>query len=736
MSETDAGPESAQGSRTGQERTHSRLGGLKDRFSPKWWVYALIFICMDFVLVGILQWGVSLASSRVELSNPLIGFWGFISAMWTAQRFVLILNMLAIGLVYAAMIFMTNRFWISSGLMLAAVTVIAIIERFKVQSRYETVLPSDLNFLQADAGSLVSFIPSGALTMILFGLVALVLLVLVCWLLTRMDSKRGRWVRTGNKPLGASIRLVGVLVPALVVAVFMSTVGTYGSPAYHVSQWMGDMPSMWDSVYDAQRNGVFVSFSRQLKPKVMEMPAGYSQANMKSLAKRYGSEAEKINRDRSAYTDESTLVYILSESYSDPTRVPGVRLNEDPMPNIRQIKEETTSGLMLSSGYGGGTANLEFQAMTGLSMANFDPSLTSPYQQVIPHLQWIPTVNRAWPKPSQSQAFHPYESSMYSRADNYKKFGFSHFYSLTGPDYITHQERIDRSQYASDKASYESALEKMGDDQGNQFIEIITMQNHMPYTDWYDNNQFTVATSDPDRPLGEDEMDSIRTYAKGVSLTDQATKDFLDSLEQQRKPVTVVFYGDHLPGIYGTASWDKKNSLALHLTDYFIWSNAASTSAGRQNPNSRYTSPNFFQAQAAEHMDTKVSPYTAFLTRLHERISALEPPVANQIQGWDRIPEGQTNYLDADGRPMDARKFDKKTRQLMEDYRLIQYDIVAGKQYLKKTGFMSTPTRKSDARAAKARQEKAARRDAAAQATKPGLDGHEDREGKKSSSGQ
>ncbi|MCT6901580.1 MAG: sulfatase-like hydrolase/transferase, partial [Bifidobacterium sp.] len=176
-----------------------------------------------------------------------------------------------------------------------------------------------------------------------------------------------------------------------------------------------------------------------------------------------------------------------------------------------------------------------------------------------------------------------------------------------------------------------------------------TMQNHMPYNDWYDNNGFSVSSSDPNRPLGDDEMQSIRTYAKGVSLSDQATADFLNSLDSQSKPVTVVFYGDHLPGIYGTASWDERNSLALHLTDYFIWSNKASDASGTQVSNSAYSSPNFFQAQAAEHMGAKVSPFTAFLTELHDKISAIEPPVANQIQDWNRIPAGQTNYLDAQG---------------------------------------------------------------------------------------
>ena len=56
---------------------------------------------------------------------------------------------------------------------------------------------------------------------------------------------------------------------------------------------------------------------------------------------------------------------------------------------------------------------------------------------------------------------------------------------------------------------------------------------------------------------------------------------------------------------------------------------------------SAYTSPNFFIAQAAEQMDAKVSPYLAFLTDMHAHIAAMEPPVVNTIQGWDRIPEGQ-----------------------------------------------------------------------------------------------
>ena len=133
--------------------------------------------------------------------------------------------------------------------------------------------------------------------------------------------------------------------------------------------------------------------------------------------------------------------------------------------------------------------------------------------------------------------------------------------------------------------------------------------------------------------------------------------------------------------------------MALHLTDYFIWSNKASSSQGTKNENSDYTSPNYFIAQAAEHMNAKVSPFLAFLTQMHEHVSAMEPPVVNNIQGWDRIPEGQPIYLDADGNPMAESEMDAATRQLLDDYKLIQYDVTAGDGYLKDLGFMDAPER-------------------------------------------
>lgn len=653
------------------------------------WVYGVLFVIFDIIVVTALEVGVSSSSTRVQLSSPTVGF-GFVSKMWTDGNFVFVLNVILVALLYLMLLMLFNRFWTASIVILAVGIIVAAIEHFKVEIRYEAILPADLGFLGPNTGNMLTFIPAGAHVTILVALGAFAVLLALILVLRHFDGRKGRMIRTDNLSLNLTSRLILLLLPILVFALYCIHVSTTDSLANKFSRALGDTPSMWDSVYDAQRNGPLVAFTRQLNPKIMDKPSNYSEETMKKVAARYQKEAETINASRTNNLTDSTVVYVLSESFSDPSRVPGLKTNKDSMPNIRKIKAGTTSGLMLSSGYGGGTANLEYMGLSGLSMANFESSLSSPYQQLVPSQHWTPTINQLWGAPVNSLGYHPYESSMYSRATNYKKFGFSHFYTLTGPDMIKYQDKIDESPYVSDKSSYDSALEGIKSGKTNKFIQIITMQNHMPYHEWYENNDYT-AESTTGTPLGDDEQQSIETYQKGVEITDQATQEFLNELDALDKPVTVVFYGDHLPGIYSSASEDDNNSLALHLTDYFIWSNKASSSQGNKASDAAYSSPNFFVAQAADHMNAKVSPYLAFLTEMHSKIAAMEPPVVNKIQGWDRIPEGQNSYLDQNGNPMSTDDFDKETKQLLADYKLIQYDITAGKNYLKDTDFMTLP---------------------------------------------
>lgn len=655
------------------------------------WLYGVLFVVFDFCCFAMLQWGVSSEAGRV--SGASIASMGQMIEKMGSGNYVFLLNLLIIGLAYLAVLMATNRFWVATPIMLCVSLAIAVAEHFKIEVRYEAIQPADLNFLGGNATEIAGFIPDDGAKVIGIAVAIMVAIIALAVLISHFDLRHGSMVRMSGraKPLGAIVRLLLVVLPITALGMYTHDVGTTDSWAYRVSRGMGDTPSMWDSVYDAQRNGPIPSFLRAVNPKVMDEPAGYSKATMEALADKYASEAASINESRTGTLTDNTVICILSETFSDPENVPGITLNKDPIPNVREIMGDTTSGKMLSSGYGGGTANLEYMQLTGLSMANFDSSLTSPYQQLVPAASWTPTFNQLWGSSTDSVALHPYEASMYSRETNYVKFGFSKFYALSGgTGKISHTDRIDDSPYVSDESAYKSTLEQVESSDSNQFIQLMTMQNHMPYTKWYKDNEYKVTSAEASG-LKDSEVSSIETYAKGLSYTDEATADFLEELDRIDKPITVVFYGDHLPGIYKTAGEDSSNSIALHETDYFIWSNKASGNQGRTISDAAYTSPNFFMAQAADQMDAKVSPYLAFLTELHEKVAAMEPPVVNTIQGWDRIPAGSAIYLNQEGEQMSYGSLDDDAKQLLEDYKLIQYDITAGEHYLKDTSFMALP---------------------------------------------
>ncbi|MFU0538467.1 LTA synthase family protein [Gardnerella vaginalis] len=669
------------------------------------WTYSVMFVAFCAIMVMIVQLSVQ-RSGRVEMTSSLsASAWNIISKMWLKLNFVFVLNLLILALIYGILLIIINRFWITSAILISASIIVSVIEYMKVNVRYETILPADLNFLKSNTGNIASFLPDNANAVIFSSIVAVLITWVIALLLHVLDVNHGKIVIIANLRTSLLVRVVTLIALLATFGWYICTVGTVDSSANNFAKFMGDTPSMWDSVYDAQRNGTLVAFLRQVNPKVMDKPADYSERTMSALLEKYNNEAKKINASRKSKISDNTVVYVLSESFSNPIRVPGLQLNKNPMPFISSVKEKTDSGLMLSSGYGGGTANLEYMSLTGLSMVNFNSSLTSPYQQLVPNSSWTPTINRYWGSESNSIAFHPYEPSMYLRSTNYKKFGFSKFYSLEAPNVIAHKNMLDKSPYVCDESAYKSAFEKIASSKNNQFVQIVTMQNHMPFRNWYKNNDFKASSKPGSPKLGSSEISSIETYAKGVNYTDKATQAFLNDLDSINKPVTVVFYGDHLPGIYSTASDNENNSLDLHLTDYFIWSNkkarenkqkednssdnnARNNNANKNKVKDSYSSPNFFISQVASHTNSKVSPYIAFLTRLHEKISAMEPPVVNKIQGWDRIPQGQSIYLNPNGKPMIASSMNKETKQLLHDYRLIQYDITAGKHYLKNTNFL------------------------------------------------
>jgi hypothetical protein len=673
-------------------------------FKFSYLAYIIVFLILPAIAVEVMQSSLYEKGGVKQITK-------FVTQIWLKEQYIFLLNYGILVLLFLCIILLFNNFWIASIIYIIFFGVLGVANYFKVQFRSEPVIPSDFNFI-GNAGEISSFIPADGYSLIFTVVWILLVSFIVCSLFWFLDSRRHfirfqkktlykeykehvkkrdykdlpsrlkAKVRTINPWLFA-VRCVCWIAPFSVLFSFVWFVSESGSWASRLASACSNATVGFSELGDMQKNGYVVGFVRYVHVKAIDEPEGYSKAKMNEIADKYKDEASKINASRNNNLTDNTVIMVLSESFSDPTRVPGIQLASDPMPQIRSLKETCTSGLALSTGYGGGTANIEFQALTGLSMTNFNTSVI-PYQQLIPSQKWTPSFNQLWNDANgddSSQAFHSYNRTMYFRGTNYKKFGFSTFWTADGPNEISFSDTIDNSEYISDESIYQSVYEEVSQkDSGNQFIQVVTMQNHMPYYDWYDNNEF----KDDDLSEYEDdyEKQDVETYAKGMQYTDASTIDFLNQLNELDKPITVIFYGDHLPGIYKHENGKTEDARVLRETDYFIWSNSASNNGEEKIQNgTAYTSSNYFMALAAEHMDAKVTPYLAFLTKMRNVIPAIAPAESED--------NDSPMYLDVNGNRINKENLTKEMKDLLEEYKLIQYDITSGKNYLKQTDFMN-----------------------------------------------
>lgn len=556
---------------------------------------------------------------------------------------------------------LTERYWFALMTTLALFAAIVTANVAKIHLRSLPIIPSDL----AEVRSITELMGMVSPVLIVGALLALlVIIVLIVILERRSHALHQSWAVRGIE---------------LVVAVFfiggLGTLNKSNSYVGNLGISLGVSMTNNNQLRFAQLNGPIVSFASGLNGQVMVKPSGYSRATIARVVKRYNRLAATTDKTRTNTLKNMTVVFNLSESFADPTRIPGLTFAKDPMPYIRQLKRETTSGSMISYGYGGGTADMEYMALTGLSDGNFNSSMNTPYTQLVPSLSWNPNVGQDF---AYASAIHPYTGSFYNRPQVYQKFGFNKFV-YNGSQYaIIDKRRIQNSPYMADTTSYANALKQVNSRRGGQFVNLITIQNHMPFNGWYKN---PIKVTIKDAALVSNKS-RIETYATGVSYTDKAVKQFREQLDKLNKPVIWVFYGDHLPGIYTKAA---ASTVLYHQTDYFVYANkyAREHGAVMKQKDGQFVGPNDFIALALTQANAKLDGYNALLTQVQRHLPAI----------WNRNGSSETSvtkwlrFVSKDGAVATYHQLTAKQKQVLRDYQLIQYDITAGKQYSKSMGF-------------------------------------------------
>ena len=538
-------------------------------------------------------------------------------------------------MIFMALYLIFNHFLLPTMLITALVVVATIASSLKFQYRQEPILPSDMVWLR-NPKTLFDFLGGNYGFYAILGLVALGALY---WYLRKK-------ILPGKLITVLKYQLLLLVLPLVFFLGVMDIFATKKNgkiveniPVISILNNYHDLTWMGNTVNSQLRSLSFVWFS-QMSDTTMIEPRGYSKEKIQEIERKYKNLAEAINKDRQNKIEDQTVIYLLSESFSDPARVDGVTMSENPIPYIQEVKTRTTSGLMKSDGYGGGTANMEFQTLTGLPFYNLSPSISVLYTEIVPRMNRFPSISDAYSSKNRT-VIHLASPSNYARNVIYQDLGFDTFIH-----YGTKGLKGDNigGNY-SDKTTYNQVLEHLNGKQG-QFFSVMTMQNHMP---WSEPNPVYISASYPD--FSKEGNESLSSYVRMLYHTDQATKEFLEKLSKVDKKVTVVFYGDHLPGLYPQSAF-KEVPESQYLTDYLVWSNYETPKLDYPRVNS-----SDFSALLLEQTNSKVSPYYALLTEVLHKAS------------------------------VDKKELDEEAQEIADDLKLIEYDMVRGKGYLSDSFF-------------------------------------------------
>lgn len=584
------------------------------------------------------------------------------SYVFTQRELSLLLTSL---LLFAAVKFVQaicKRYWFSLAIILMISVAFVIANREKIAARNEPILPSDIAMLNV-AGKLLGMVTPQLWIFIAIG--TSILIGVGYWL------EKYHSIKISFKKHS---RLCYLLLAPLL---FMSCLfwNHSGTPLSNFLLSTGNKPMFFNQLSGAQINGPLIQFMYNVDVKVMDQPAGYSRARMEQIVKKYQAQAGEINVYRHNDLAQQTVIFNLSESFSDPNRVPGVRLKNSPISAIKALQKNNTGGVMISSGYGGGTANMEYMALTGYNISNFSPTLPVPFTQLVGKLKVNPSIVDNF---NHAVAIHPYVGTFYNRTIVYRKFGFDKFFYLGGKDRIKHQYRIDHSPYLSDRTAYENVFDQLHSYRHGQFINLVTMQNHFPYSDNYYHHFSHYRSIRVSNGTSSSEVDEFSTE---IHYTDNAVKQFIKQIDELDRPITIVFYGDHLPGIYKNDM--TKDGLKLHETEYFIYSNKYARTHGAKNfkRGTAVVSPNDFIAMVAKQTNSKVNWYQALLTEVFEKLPAMAKNVKAEGDGNAGSTVAHTDFVNEQGELVEEHDLTKQQKRLLQDYRLVQYDITAGKKY-------------------------------------------------------
>lgn len=288
-------------------------------------------------------------------------------------------------------------------------------------------------------------------------------------------------------------------------------------------------------------------------------PRDYSEGEIKRI------ENTEKNLPETKDGDHPNIIFLQLESFFDPKLVDYLEMSEDPIPVFRKLMKEYTSGYYKVPSVGAGTANTEFESITGMSLHYFGPG-EYPYKSILKETTCESAPYILKDLGYSTHAIHNNEANFYGRRSIFPNLGFDTF---TSAEYMPEEEDKNPLGWTRDRVLTEEII-KCLDSTENQpdYVYTISVQGHGSYPEEpeLEEPEITVTGSPTEAKNNQWEY-----YVNQIREMDDFVKELTDALEKYPEDVILVMYGDHLPTMDLTVE-DVKNRY-LFQTQYVMWDN-------------------------------------------------------------------------------------------------------------------------------------------------------------------
>ena len=386
---------------------------------------------------------------------------------------------------------------------------------------------------------------------------------------------------------------------ATAAALCLLIFGVYLQPA--VCQAIGIVPDAWMQDRYYRYYGVVTGFMTNLSNLEIDKPDNYSEEAVDAILDNV-DESQKFSTSplyptsyaattaKDEQVKKPTIIYVMNESYWDVSELEqyGIKFDTDVSANLHALQQTSAYGRAYSPSFGGGTCDVEFEALTGYS-ASFLPSGSKPYQQHVTKPMFaLPSYLKT--QGYQTAAVHCFWAKYWSRDTAYPNLGLDDFISLEDMHGVTKVRKhywtnglvTDDSmadqiigQYEKMKASSDEPV----------FLHAVTMQNHTNYNkDNYPDDQRVKVLEHP-AGMKASTVGALEDFATGIRDADAMLGKLTAYFSQVDEPVILVFWGDHYNPIdsnydvYTTTGYASDSSAdpRLHQTTLLMWSNYSDT---------------------------------------------------------------------------------------------------------------------------------------------------------------